>query len=300
MEVISSSVVLNVPMKWPSGKTLLLCAIFLLLLAVIEIWLFYRSQNGKYIKIVRIHLFIFMGLVNIVSIRYIWRRFNTIIKTNSIIAVGFIFKVVVLVTMTLSMIALMFVLLPASTNPHILSYVSSVCLGAVVFLSTCLFISDTLSFLIRRVFSLFRHSSRPPTVDKTEMKIRSFLALFCALFLVFYGTFGVRKITVQHVSVPIRNLDNRLNGTIVVQLSDIHLGPFTGKKVMENIVELVNPLRPDIVAITGDLVDCSFESLKEAVSPLKDIQSKHGVYFVTGKTPNTSSSRLLWKVYCLH
>ena len=285
-------------MKWPSGRVLLLCAIFLVLIAVVEIWLFYRSQNGKYIKIVRVHLFIFMGLVNTVSIRYIWRRLNTIIKANSIIAVGFIFKVVVLVAMILSMIALVFVLLPAPTDPHIMSYISSVCLGGVVFLSTCLIISDILSFFTRQLFRLFRCSSRPPTMDKTEMKIRSFLALFCALFLMFYGTFGVWKITVQHISVPIRNLDNRLNGTRVVQLSDIHLGPFTGKKVMEDIVAMVNPLRPDIVAITGDLVDCSFESLKESVSPLKNIQSKHGVYFVTGNQVRLLIQTILILEWC--
>jgi hypothetical protein len=44
----------------------------------------------------------------------------------------------------------------------------------------------------------------------------------------------------------------------------------------------VNALEPDIVAITGDMVDGSVEQLREAIAPLANLKTRHGVFFVTG------------------
>lgn len=90
------------------------------------------------------------------------------------------------------------------------------------------------------------------------------------------------KVIIQRVQIPMRGLHSKLNGTTVVQVSDVHLGPFNGKRHLEEIVEKVNTVHPDVVVITGDLADGSFERLKEAASLLKNIQSKHGVFYVTG------------------
>src|SRR5262249_40460007 len=51
---------------------------------------------------------------------------------------------------------------------------------------------------------------------------------------------------------------------------------------MEDLVRRVNELGPDLVAITGDLVDGSVEDLGELVRPLEQLRAKDGVYFVTG------------------
>jgi hypothetical protein len=48
------------------------------------------------------------------------------------------------------------------------------------------------------------------------------------------------------------------------------------------MVDAVNALNPDIVAITGDLVDGSVRKLKEHVAPLEQLKSRYGSYFVTG------------------
>ena len=44
----------------------------------------------------------------------------------------------------------------------------------------------------------------------------------------------------------------------------------------------MNALEPDVIAITGDLVDGSVEELAEHAAPLAKLRAKHGVYFVTG------------------
>jgi predicted MPP superfamily phosphohydrolase len=48
------------------------------------------------------------------------------------------------------------------------------------------------------------------------------------------------------------------------------------------VVDSVNALQPDVVAITGDLVDGSVSRLAPHVAPLARLRARHGVFFVTG------------------
>jgi predicted MPP superfamily phosphohydrolase len=91
-----------------------------------------------------------------------------------------------------------------------------------------------------------------------------------------------RRVVVRRVSVPLEKLPSELHGTTIVQLSDVHVGPTIGKRFLERVVERVNALKPDVVAITGDLVDGSVPRLAPHVAPLARIEARHGVYFVTG------------------
>ncbi|CAJ0947798.1 unnamed protein product, partial [Mesorhabditis belari] len=68
----------------------------------------------------------------------------------------------------------------------------------------------------------------------------------------------------------------------IVLLTDIHIGPSVGKSRVEQIVNDVNQLEPDIVAIAGDLADGYVKDLGEAASPFCSLTPKLGVYFATG------------------
>lgn len=118
--------------------------------------------------------------------------------------------------------------------------------------------------------------------DKTEIKIRMLLSLISALLLIVAGTIGVNSLKVEHVIVPMKGLHSKFNGTTIVQVSDIHLGPFNGRSRLSSVVEEVNRVKGDIVVITGDLVDSTVDALKEAVTPLKRLKTKYGVYYITG------------------
>lgn len=102
------------------------------------------------------------------------------------------------------------------------------------------------------------------------------------------GTSGVgvasalSPVSVKRVRVVIDRLTAGASGTRIVQLTDVHVGPTIGKEFIEDVVERVNALNPDVVAITGDLVDGSVEQLAEHVAPLAKLRARHGVYFVTG------------------
>ncbi len=65
----------------------------------------------------------------------------------------------------------------------------------------------------------------------------------------------------------------------IVQLSDIHLGS-DGHSFLEHIVEKTNTLSPDVVLLTGDVVDPHSGIGAEEISPLNDIEAP--VFFVTG------------------
>jgi uncharacterized protein len=84
------------------------------------------------------------------------------------------------------------------------------------------------------------------------------------------------------VDVPIAGLPADLQGFSIAQISDVHVGPTIKGRYVRGIVEAVNGLRADMVAVTGDLVDGSVRDLAEHVAPLADLASRHGTFFVTG------------------
>ncbi len=87
---------------------------------------------------------------------------------------------------------------------------------------------------------------------------------------------------VERLRIPVAKLGSGLHGIRVVQISDIHIGPTLDRHFLRRVVEQVNALEPDIVAVTGDLVDGSVRTLREEVRPLSELRAPLGVYFVTG------------------
>ncbi len=91
-----------------------------------------------------------------------------------------------------------------------------------------------------------------------------------------------RPVEVRRVSVRLDRLPGAQDGFRIVQLTDIHVGPTIGRTFIEEIVARTNALGPDLIAITGDLVDGTVNQLAPAIEPLAKLRAPHGVYFVTG------------------
>ena len=91
-----------------------------------------------------------------------------------------------------------------------------------------------------------------------------------------------QPVEVRKVSVRLDRLPRAQDGFRIVQLTDIHVGPTIGRAFVEQIVERANALAPDLIAITGDLVDGTVGQLAAAIEPLARLRAPHGVYFVTG------------------
>ena len=91
-----------------------------------------------------------------------------------------------------------------------------------------------------------------------------------------------RTARVKRVDVPIVRLPASLEGFTIVQLSDIHVGPTIRVRYIQRIVDAVNRLGADMVAITGDLVDGTVPELRDHIAPLADLRARHGTFVVTG------------------
>jgi predicted MPP superfamily phosphohydrolase len=98
-----------------------------------------------------------------------------------------------------------------------------------------------------------------------------------------YGVYrAVGRPEIVDVAISKDGLPKALDGLRIVQISDVHVGPTIGAGTVERAVEMINSLNPDIIAITGDLVDGSADYLSDRVTALGGLKSKYGAYFVTG------------------
>ena len=97
---------------------------------------------------------------------------------------------------------------------------------------------------------------------------------------------GIRSalhgVQIKELEVKLRGLPRELAGFRLVQISDVHVGPLLRKDWVAEVVERIRALSPDLVAITGDLVDGRVRELRDHVAPLAKIDARRGVYFVTG------------------
>ena len=93
---------------------------------------------------------------------------------------------------------------------------------------------------------------------------------------------GLRVPAVRRVELALARWPHALDGFRIVQISDIHIGPVLGRRFAAALSERVNALVPDLVAVTGDLVDGDVERLRDEVAPFAALRGRHGVFFVTG------------------
>lgn len=104
-----------------------------------------------------------------------------------------------------------------------------------------------------------------------------------ALLVTFIGYVNARRIPrVVDVAVPIADLPVPLHGFTIAQISDLHVGPTIKGDYVAGVVGRLNALHPDLIAVTGDLVDGSVERLRAEVAPLAELRARHGVFAVTG------------------
>jgi predicted MPP superfamily phosphohydrolase len=86
------------------------------------------------------------------------------------------------------------------------------------------------------------------------------------------------------VGIPIQleTLPPAFEGLKIVQISDVHVGPLIHRGYLDRVVDQVLALKPDLIAITGDLVDGSVNQLRDQIAPLARLRAPEGVYFCTG------------------
>ncbi|MBO4313819.1 MAG: metallophosphoesterase [Desulfovibrio sp.] len=150
--------------------------------------------------------------------------------------------------------------------------------AALVFLVTMLFVRDVLLGL----FWIGRRAGMSWRMPAATDRQRTMLIL-AAILLSGFGVWqSIRVPDIRTIEIAVPNLAKRLAGFTIIQLTDLHIGPLLKKDWLQAVVEKTNAQHPDIIAITGDMIDGSPEKLKDEVLPLKDLSARYGVYGVTG------------------
>jgi hypothetical protein len=129
-------------------------------------------------------------------------------------------------------------------------------------------------FLLELVLSLFFPLQRRLFV----------LAALAIVFLI--SVFSLLNVALgpvlRQVKIPLRGLAADLDGFTIVQLSDLHLGNLTSVKQLQWIVARVNALQPDLICVSGDVLDGDVGRDEEFCEIMGGLQAKYGVVAVTG------------------
>jgi predicted MPP superfamily phosphohydrolase len=166
-------------------------------------------------------------------------------------------------------------------NPftYFLTLVSSVWMGLVLYFFI-LFLGMDVGLSFIRLFAWIggkrtRHSIRT----------RRFLAGCAGLGVLFLGSAAwmeAHNLGVTRLDVPLKRLPAEMDGFTLVQLSDLHFGMLTENGKLSRVFDRVNALNPDLIVITGDLVDEGVSHMEEMAEPLKRLKSRYGVLAITG------------------
>jgi predicted MPP superfamily phosphohydrolase len=87
---------------------------------------------------------------------------------------------------------------------------------------------------------------------------------------------------IDRVRLRVARLHAGLRGLRIAQISDLHVGPSLRGDTVAAIVARVNAASPDVVVITGDLVDGFVDQLAGEVAALRELRAPLGCFFVTG------------------
>jgi predicted MPP superfamily phosphohydrolase len=87
---------------------------------------------------------------------------------------------------------------------------------------------------------------------------------------------------VKRVEIHVADLHPDLHGFRIVQLSDLHVGRTIRRGYVQRVADRASRLAPDLVALTGDLVDGTVERLATHVAPLAELAGAGRAFFVLG------------------
>jgi predicted MPP superfamily phosphohydrolase len=139
----------------------------------------------------------------------------------------------------------------------------------------------TISFLFQKVFSTKENVSL-----ENRRKFISQLAIFSAFIPLVVLTYGVLRNAYNYqfykIKIGSNKVPSKFKGFKIVQLSDIHSGSFNQTKPIEEVVEKINALDPDLILFTGDLVNDLASEMDDYKAIFGKLKAKHGVYSILG------------------
>jgi len=163
------------------------------------------------------------------------------------------------------------------TVQRIISGIGTFWMGIFAYLTMFFILADGVEWLLR----LCRCLSRP-AVDRFRL-VAGITATALALCVPAYGLIHAKQIQVVSYDVQLsQDTSSELN---IVLISDVHLGAVGSEARLEQMVEKINGLSPDLVCIAGDFFDNDFDAVSDpekALSLLRQLRAPYGVYACLG------------------
>jgi uncharacterized protein len=113
-------------------------------------------------------------------------------------------------------------------------------------------------------------------------RISAGAVLAAMVLLLGAGYIGAGWLVVRHVDVVVPGLSTAWDGTRIAQISDLHVGPQTSRRFLARMADTVAALSPDLIAITGDLVDDQAEDVAHFAAAVESLHAPLGVYLIPG------------------
>ena len=104
-------------------------------------------------------------------------------------------------------------------------------------------------------------------------------------------------LTIEHQRILLRRLPEAFESFRVVQLSDIHHGPFSDRTQIERAVETANKLQPDIIALTGDYISKERRYAAACAEMLGKLRARYGVFAVLGNHDHWTDAALITDLF---
>ena len=100
--------------------------------------------------------------------------------------------------------------------------------------------------------------------------------------LLLAGYLGSKALVVREVDASIPGLPAEFDGLSIAQVSDLHVGPHTSRRFLNRVVSTIRDLSPDVIAVTGDLVDDRAEDVATYADALGALKAPLGVFMIAG------------------
>lgn len=104
-------------------------------------------------------------------------------------------------------------------------------------------------------------------------------------------------LTIEHKQILLDRMPKVFDGFRIVQLSDVHHGPFSSPEQIERAVETANRLQPDIIALTGDYISKERQFAAPCAEMLGKLKARFGVYAVLGNHDHWVDAPLLTDLF---
>lgn len=136
--------------------------------------------------------------------------------------------------------------------------------------------------------------------ERRPGRLRSFnrgaalVALVAALGTTAYGVVEASGPKVTRTTHTSAALPAGFDGTTVALVTDLHAGVVHGSDYAREVVATVNAAQPDIVVLSGDVVDAPFERHRAEIAPLADLEAPLGVFAVTGNHEMYTGTTAQW------